>query len=108
MGFIETVHVFIRESAIYFINTNDFHEKENIINFLNNYNTTNYYFDPEHNYFQEFKNEKATNPLTIPIVFAEKYDKENFGITAFPATIIIGKNGKVYTAMIGYFEAYDE
>jgi len=42
------------------------------------------------------------------MLFADLSEKQNYGITHFPATIIVDKEGKVYTGMIGYFEKYDE
>ena len=92
---------------IILVNTNDFDDKQQLITFLNTYNNTEYTFIPDDGIFDEFVNPKHYQPLTNPILFANKKVKDEFGITAFPSTIVIDNRGYVVTAMIGYFNEYD-
>jgi hypothetical protein len=93
---------------IFLVNTNDFDDKNKLIDFLNNYNHTECMFDGNTNQYNENKSKDYYKPLTIPILFADKIQKQRYGVTAFPATIIVDKKGIVYTGMIGYFEEYEE
>ncbi|MPM89434.1 Thiol-disulfide oxidoreductase ResA [bioreactor metagenome] len=90
------------------VNTNDFGAKNDLIDFLNSYSTTKSTFDPATNMYYEKKDAKYYKPFNIPIIFAEKTLKKRYGVTAFPAVIVINKKGIVHTAMVGYFEEYDK
>jgi thioredoxin-related protein len=92
---------------ILLVNTNDFDNKEKLIRFINAYNNTEFSFDTLTSKFTERTDPNFFNPLTISMVFANKKLKESYGVTAFPATILVNKRGFVYTSMIGYFEEYD-
>ncbi|MDR0927471.1 MAG: redoxin domain-containing protein [Ignavibacteria bacterium] len=92
---------------IFAINTNDFDDKLSIMEYLNNYNQTQQSFDAETNKYYENVKTDFYKPLTTPLLFADKSLKQQFGIKAFPAMFIINKQGKVHTAMVGYFNEYD-
>jgi hypothetical protein len=94
--------------AFYTINTNDFSDKQAMVDFLNAYPITKISFDPKTAEYSEKTDKKHPKPFNIPVIFADQYYKQIYGVTAFPATIAIDKNGFVYTAMIGYFDEYDE
>jgi len=93
---------------IYSINSNDFNDKNGLIAFLNNYNNTECLYDLETNQYYEEYNKKYFKPLTIPILFTPEKIKQQYGIEAFPTTIVVDKKGKVYTGMVGFFAEYEK
>jgi thiol-disulfide isomerase/thioredoxin len=104
---LENIKKKYKKVQIITINTNDFDDKNELIDFFNDYNNTECVFQDDINKYYEKKDMKYFKPLTIPTLFADKKLKQSFGVTAFPATIIVTQNKKVYTAMIGYFNEYE-
>jgi len=93
---------------IFAVNTNDLDNKDILIDFLNRYSNVEPVFDAATNQYSEKFDENFYKPFDIPILFAPQNSKTRYGVTAFPAIFIIDKKGLVYTAMIGYFEEYEQ
>jgi thiol-disulfide isomerase/thioredoxin len=96
-----------KKVQIFALNSKDLHKKENLLDFLNNYQNTELSFDAATNEFSEKIDKKYFKTFDIPILFIDKQVQDIYGVTAFPAVYIINKEGYIVTAMIGYFEEYE-
>lgn len=106
---LEKIHKKYKNKGIqcFALNSNNFTDKENFINFLNDYHNIKLEFDPETNQLTEEKDLKYFKSFNIPILFIDKKQQYEYGVEALPALFIIDKSGTIFTAMIGYFEEYE-
>jgi len=107
---LENIYAKYKNKNVQFfaVNTNDFDNKKLLIDFLNKYNNTKPIFDAITNQYYEKQDKNFYKPFDIPILFVSQDNKTRYGVTAFPAVFIIDKKGIVYTALVGYFEGYEE